>query len=98
MFISPAMRQKLAQPDHNVLEEEIIQCFANKDRTFLLDTRPEHRTPIPTQWFVSETDYGRKLKVVFIYDQVAQIVTIKSAYAATPEVERIYIKHSQPLN
>lgn len=97
MFISPSVRQKLAQPDHNVLEEEIIQCFANKGRTFLIDTRPEHQTPIPTQWFVSETDYGRKLKVVFIYDPGARIVTIKSAYVATPEVERIYLKYSQSL-
>lgn len=98
MFISPSTRSKLAQPDHNVTDQEIMQCFANRGRTFLQDTRPQHQTPIPTQWFVSETDHGRRLKVVFIYDPATKIVDIKSAYGAAPEVERIYLKYSQPLN
>jgi hypothetical protein len=97
MFLSPATRQKLARPDHNVTEQEIIQCFANRDRVFLTDTRPEHQTPVPTQWFVSETDYGRKLKVVFICDPASKIVDIKSAYPAAPEVERIYTKYASLL-
>ncbi|WP_228897804.1 ADP-ribosyl-(dinitrogen reductase) hydrolase [Acidovorax sp. Leaf73] len=97
MFISPATRAKLAKPDHNVTDLEIIQCFANRDRKFLTDTRPEHQTPIPTQWFVSETDYGRKLKIVFILDTKSGIIDIKSAYSATAEVERIYTKHADLL-
>lgn len=96
MFLSPAIRAKLAQPDHNVTEQEILQCFASRERTFATDARPEHQTPIPTQWFVAETDSGRKLKVVFIYDREAGIVDIKTAYSATAEVERIYFKYSQP--
>lgn len=98
MFLSPAVRAKLARPDHSVTELEIIQSFANRERTFATDSRPEHQTPIPTQWFVAETDTGRKLKVVFIYDRSAGIVDIKSAYSATVEVERIYLKYSQPTN
>lgn len=94
MFISPAVRAKLAKPDHNVTDLEIIQCFANRDRGYLTDSRPEHQTPIPTQWFVSETDYGRKLKIVFIYDTKSGIVDIKSAYSATADVERIYTKYA----
>lgn len=97
MFLSPATRLKLARHDHNVTEQEILQCFANRDRTFLTDSRPEHQTPIPTQWFVSETDYGRRLKVVFIYDQESQIVDIKSAYPAAPDVERVYFKYASLL-
>lgn len=97
IFISPSVRNKLAQPDHNVTDQEIVQCFANRDRTFATDNRPEHQTPIPTQWFVSETDYGRKLKVVFICDPATKIVDIKSAYSATTEVERIYTKYSSSL-
>jgi len=97
MFLSPSVRAKLGRPDHNVTEQEILQCFANRDRAFLVDTRPEHQTPIPTQWFVSETDYGRNLKVVFINDTRAGIVDIKSAYPATEEVARIYLKYAPPL-
>lgn len=94
MFLSPSVRAKLAQGDHNVTEDEILQCFANRDRSFATDTRPEHQTPIPTQWFVAETDYGRRLKIVFIFDKKAGIVDIKSAYPATAEVTRIYKKYT----
>lgn len=96
LFLSPSTRAKLARPDHNVTEREILECFANRDHTFLIDKRPEHQTPIPTQWFVSETDWGRKLKVVFIYDQASGIVDIKSAYPASTEIQAIYLKFSQP--
>lgn len=98
MFLSPFVRNKLAQPDHNVTELEIKECFANRERTFAKDTRPEHQTPIPTQWFVAETNFGRRLKIVFIYDPQSKIVDIKSAYPATDEVTRIYTKHSALLN
>lgn len=94
LHISLKVRAKLAQLDHNVTEEEILQCFANRYRGYCTDSRPEHQTPIPTQWFVSETDYGRKLKVVFIHDTLANIIDIKSAYPATAEVTRIYDKYS----
>ena len=62
-----------------------------------MDSRPQHQTPIPTQWFVSETDYGRLLKVIFIYDSSSGIIDIKSAYPATPEVAGIYSKHAPLL-
>jgi len=92
--ISLKVRKKLAQPDHNVTEEEILQCFANRYRGNCTDSRPEHQTPIPTKWFVSETDYGRRLKIVFIHDLIGNIIDIKSAYPATAEVIRIYEKYS----
>lgn len=97
LFISPSVRSKLAKPDHNVTEQEIVQCFANRDRVFLVDTRPEHQTPIPTQWFVAETDYGRRLKIVFINDTSSGLVIIKSAYPATNEVTRIYTKYAPSI-
>ena len=97
MFLSPAVRTKLAKPDHNVTELEIKECFANRDCTFLTDRRPEHQTPIPTQWFVSETNYGRRLKIVFIYDTQSKIVDIKSAYPATDQVAEIYFKYATSL-
>lgn len=95
IYLSQATRAKLARLDHNVTEQEILQCFANRERGFLTDSRPEHQTPIPTQWFVSETDYGRRLKIVFIHDVKSLTIDIKSAYPATDEVARIYLKFSQ---
>lgn len=92
--ISLKIRAKLAQPDHNVTEEEILQCFANRYRGFCTDIRPEHQAPLPTQWFVAETDYGRSLKIVFLHDVTNARMDIKSAYPATVEVIRIYEKFS----
>lgn len=91
--ISLAVRAKLAQPDHNVTEEEIEQCFANRCGGTCGDNRPEHQTPIPTEWFVAETDYGRRLKIVYIHDRVSGNIDIKSAYKATEEVTRIFEKY-----
>ena len=94
LYISLKVRAKLAQVDHNVTEEEIVQCFANRYRGFCTDSRPEHQSPLPTQWFVAETDYGRRLKVMFLNDVAAKTIEIKSAYPATDEVTRIYEKYS----
>jgi hypothetical protein len=60
----------------------------------LIDTRAEHLTNPVTQWFIAETDYGRKLKIVFIH-QGADIA-IKSSYDPNVEEMRIYIKYGQP--
>ena len=95
--ISPAVLAKLADPSHNVTKMEIVECFANRDREFLTDNRPHHQTPIPTQWFVAETDYGRKLKVVFIHDTSTQTIIIKSAYPAASNIDGIYQKHAPYL-
>jgi len=45
-------------------------------------------------WFVSETDYGRKLKAMFVMRDAD--IYIKSAYGTTDEVERIYNRKSKP--
>lgn len=92
--ISLSVRAKLAQPSHNVTEEEIEQCFANRCGRTCEDSRPEHRTPIPTVWFVAETDYGRRLKIVFIHDRDSGTIDIKSAYQATDEITRIFNKYA----
>ena len=94
LIISQKIRQKLEDENHQAPEQDIAQCFANKVRTFVIDDREEHRTEPPTKWFVSETDYGRKLKVMFVMRGAD--IFIKSAYGATDEVERIYISKSKP--
>jgi hypothetical protein len=95
MFISPAVREKLADPTHQVTEDEILQCFANRDGRQCYDERPEHRSNPPTLWFVAETDYGRRLKVCYILHADTKLVEIKSAYLATDEVTRIYNKYAK---
>ncbi len=65
IIISQKTQEKLAQK-HHVTAEEVSQCFANRDGKLLVDTREEHASDPATQWFISETDLGRKLKIIFI--------------------------------
>lgn len=76
--IAPGIFEKL-KTRHKVTEAEIEECFLNRQYNHLIDDREEHDTDPPTQWFISETDTGRLLKIVWMKDEVLGIV-IKSAY------------------
>lgn len=88
LVLSPRVREKLAMKKPPVAQEEIIQCFANRTGKYLLDLREEHHTDPPTQWFISETDYGRKLKIAFI--QKNNDIIIKTAYDPNPIEMRMF--------
>jgi predicted GTPase len=95
LLISAKVRDKLRTASHAVSEDEIIECFANRDGRSCLDTREEHRTDPATQWFVAQTDRGRRLKICYVFDERTAIVEIKTAYAATSEIQRIYDKYAR---
>ncbi|WP_186128954.1 ADP-ribosyl-(dinitrogen reductase) hydrolase [Burkholderia gladioli] len=89
--ISRSVLTKLANKTPPVTRDEIIQCFANRCGETLLDTREENRTDPPTRWFIAETDFGRKLKIVYI--QQGHLTTIRTAYVPDQEELRIYQKY-----
>ncbi len=93
--ISNRVSEKLASKVHPVTLEEIEQCFANRTSQYLKDNREQHRSDPPTLWFISETDYGRKLKVVFINKQ--GILEIRSAYDPNQTEFKIYSKYSKNI-
>lgn len=86
---SSAVKQKLAQK-HGVSLEEVQQCFTNREGNLLEDIREEHKTDPPTQWFIAETDYGRRLKVAFMLK--GGDIIVKTAYEPNETEERIYRK------
>ena len=92
LIISQKILDKLASK-HNVKQEEVAQCFANRNGEFLSDTRENHASDPPTLWFISETDYGRKLKVVFIKKD--KDIYLRSAFAPNEKEIRIYNKHGK---
>ncbi len=96
LVISTRVRAKLARKKPPVTEAEIIQCFANRGETYLLDVREQHKSTPPTQWFVAETDFGRKLKVAFI--PIGDDIHIRTAYQANNAEIRIYGKYSSTLH
>lgn len=95
LFISERVREKLAHKSPQVTEKEILECFANQTHHPMIDTREEHRTNPFTRWFVSETDYGRKLKIMYVPRNDG--IHIKSAYDATDEIISMYLAQAKPL-
>lgn len=91
--ISPKVLRKLAER-HQVVPHEIEECFCNRERGFLIDTREDHKTDPQTMWFIAETNFGRLLKVVFIILEDTS-VTIKSAFAPNDKEIEIYNRHAK---
>ncbi len=77
---------------HKVLPDEISECFINRSRGLLEDTRLNHKTEPPTFWFIAETDFGRLLKIVFI--EIEGAYEIKTAYEPNKLEVRIYEKYA----
>ena len=73
---------------HQVTEREVSQCFCNKSGGLLEDDREDHLTTPRTEWFISETNRGRLLKVCFVW--MGNNVDIKTAYEPSEEEQRIY--------
>lgn len=99
IYISEKVKAKLIL-EHNVTQEEVDQCFANREGRFLFDRRPEHISDPLTQWFVADTNKLRKLKVCFIARKVADEsgatttrIDIRTAYDANPVELEIYARH-----
>lgn len=78
---------------HNVTKTEVFECFLNRTKGLLEDTRVDHKTNPPTLWFIAETDHGRLLKIVFIMlpDGTYEI---KTAYTPNENEVNIYERHA----
>jgi len=94
LTVSPKIASKLASKAHPVSIGEVIECFATRDRTFLIDDRENNRTDPPTLWFISDTFMGRLLKVVFIMTKDGEVI-LKTAYNPSAEERWIYRTHSR---
>lgn len=86
-IVSPKVRAKLSIK-HGISIDQVYECFANRQGDFLEDTREDHKSDPPTLWFVAETDFGIKLKIVFIKKD--SDIILKTAYAANDTEIAIY--------
>ena len=91
LIISAKVREKLAGKRPPVTQDEIVQCIANRTGKLLLDGREQHQSDPPTRWFISETDYGRKLKIALM--NTNEGIVIRTAYDPNSEEMRIYKKY-----
>lgn len=95
LHLSDSVEQKLREV-HKVDQLEILECFGNQTRTVLVDDREEHKSNPRTKWFISETDSGRRLKIVFIQPTIFDFV-IRTAYEPDEYEEQIYRRRSRGL-
>ncbi len=91
LIISEAVEEHI-HSKHGVTPKEVEQCFENREGLFLFDKRDKHKTDPPTQWFVAETNTGRRLKVAFVPSDGK--IYLRTAYDANPEEIRIYEKYA----
>ncbi|MCG9026737.1 DUF4258 domain-containing protein [Laribacter hongkongensis] len=88
LYISDAVQKKLNEKHGGVTRKEIEECFYNREGHILNDDREEHRSDPPTCWFISETNKGRLLKVVFINQEGC--LRIRTAYEPNATELAIY--------
>lgn len=92
LTIAPSILDKLRNK-HGVQRSEVEECFANIEYGVLEDTREEHKTDPLTQWFIAETNKGRRLYVAFVFE--AGEVRLKTAFEPTADRERVYRKFTR---
>ena len=93
LIISPEIEAKLSEK-HGVRRADVEQCFMNRCRGFLDDIRTNHLTDPITQWFISKTDRGVELKVVFVLRDGN--FYLKSAFKPNQKEIGIYNRISTP--
>ena len=85
---------KLETKHGQITQEDVKECFDNNDDRVLEDTREKNKTLPPTQWFISENNNGRRIKVCFIYRENVNKIYIKTAYEPNNEEIRIFNKYA----
>lgn len=94
LIIPNPIEEKILQK-HKVSSKEVYECIANieqKKHMLFEDTRQKNLTVPPTLWFISETDYGRKLKIVIVPTDKG--IFLKTAYPPSTKEVNLYRKLS----
>jgi hypothetical protein len=87
LVISAEIKEKLVLK-HNLSRKDVEQCFKNRTHSYLQDIRLEHLTEPITEWFISENDSGKLIKIVCIFNN-GQIF-LKSAFPPNEKEISIY--------
>jgi hypothetical protein len=90
LFITSRVLEKL-KSKHGITRSEVEHCFLNRTGNLLVDDRELRRTNPPTLWFLSKTNKGRLLKIVYI--QKGGEIHLKSAFEPIAIEISIYAKH-----
>ncbi|MGY5797064.1 hypothetical protein [Rheinheimera faecalis] len=85
--VSPRVRDKI-ENKHGLTIAEVHEAISGRLGKFLKDQREEHKSDPPTLWFIGSTDFGKAVKVAFIFKDGHMI--IRTAYIANAKELEIY--------
>lgn len=91
LVVYPEIEEKLRKK-HQVSVSEVEETFLNRTGILAKEIRPQHSGKDPRYWFISETDAGRRLKVVFVDDRTEPAPVIITAYESNEMEEEEYEK------
>ena len=77
---------------HQVSLDEVVEAIVNYSGVIFEDSRAQHKTKPPTILYISETDDGRPLKLVFV---ATNPLTLKSAYQPSQAAIERFIQSAQ---
>jgi uncharacterized DUF497 family protein len=91
LVVYAEIEEKLSRK-HQVTILEVEQAFLNRTGELAKENRPQHTGRDPRYWFISETDTGRRLKVVFVDDRTEPAPVIITAYEPNNSEEEEYAR------
>ncbi|MGE0526564.1 MAG: ADP-ribosyl-(dinitrogen reductase) hydrolase [Bdellovibrionales bacterium] len=91
IIIYPLILEKLRNK-HGVSADEVEQAFLNRTEKLAKEVRERHQGDEPRWWFISTTDVGRELKVVFVQDEDGKTPVIITAFEPNDDEVKLYEK------
>ena len=91
IILYPLILDKLKNK-HGVSAVEVEQAFLNRTGSLAKETRPQNQGTEDRRWFISTTDEGRELKVVFFIDVDENAPVVITAYEPNDDEVNLYEK------
>ncbi|MCM0606471.1 MAG: hypothetical protein KA715_10305 [Xanthomonadaceae bacterium] len=93
MFVSFIVYQEIERKlleKHGVTVLEVEEAFYNLTGEYAREVRPMNHGEHPRYWFISKTNAGHRLKVVFVDDPEETRPVLITAYNPNEEEEELY--------
>ncbi len=91
IIIFPFILDKL-RDKHGVSVDDVEQTFLNRDGLLAKEERAKNQGDEDRYWFISTTDLGRELKVVFFIDVNENAPVVITAYEPNDDEVKLYEK------
>jgi uncharacterized DUF497 family protein len=91
IIVYPSILEKL-KTKHGVSIDEVEQTFLTRTGSLAREMRPKNQGTEDRFWFISTTDSGRELKVVFFIDADENVPVIITAYEPDSNEVNLYEK------